>query len=108
MTNAWVLCGRHRAGALACPGASGWDPGERARDVGGPTVVVADDVASIRESYSAALSPAGFRVVGAAAVAQVRELDAAVLVLDVNLPDMTGEQILDRLRQSRPPRTYRC
>lgn len=71
-------------------------------DVGGPSVVVADDVASIRELYSAVLSPVGLRVVGAAkgaaAMAQVRELDVAVLVLDVNLPDMTGKQVMDRLR----------
>lgn len=69
---------------------------------GGPAVVVADDEASIRQLYSAVLGSAGFRVVSAAtgttAVERVREVDAAVLVLDVNLPDMTGEEVLDRLR----------
>lgn len=68
----------------------------------GPAVVVVDDQASIRALYTLVLESAGFRVAsaatGGAAVERVRQVEAAVLVLDANLPDMTGEEVLDRLR----------
>lgn len=67
-----------------------------------PAVVVADDAPSIRALYRRVFELAGFEVAtaetGTAALRLVRQLDAAALVLDGRLADMTGEDVLDRLR----------
>jgi DNA-binding NarL/FixJ family response regulator len=59
------------------------------------TVLVVDDHPSFRASARAVLESEGFDVVGeaadgATALAAIAELDPDVVLLDVQLPDMTG------------------
>ena len=59
------------------------------------TVLVVDDHPSFRASARAVLESEGFDVVGeaadgASALAAVAELEPEVVLLDVQLPDMTG------------------
>ena len=66
------------------------------------TVVIADDHPSFRASARAILEADGFEVVGeadtgAAAIAASRLLGPDVILLDVQLPDMDGFAVLDRL-----------
>ena len=66
------------------------------------TVVIADDHPSFRASARAILEADGFDVVGeadngAAAIAASRLLGPDVILLDVQLPDMDGVAVLDRL-----------
>jgi DNA-binding NarL/FixJ family response regulator len=66
------------------------------------TVVIADDHPSFRASARAILEADGFEVVGeadngAAAIAASRLLGPDVMLLDVQLPDMDGFAVLDRL-----------
>lgn len=67
-----------------------------------PTVLIVDDHPSFRASARAILEAEGFQVVGeaedgAAAIAAVGELHPEVLLLDVQLPDMTGFDVCDAL-----------
>lgn len=60
-----------------------------------PTVLIVDDHPSFRASARALLESEGFEVVGeaedgASAIEAVRRLHPQVLLLDVQLPDMTG------------------
>lgn len=73
------------------------------------TVVIADDHPSFRASARAILEADGFEVVGeadngAAAIAASRLLGPDVILLDVQLPDMDGFAVIDRLdrNSSRP------
>ena len=66
------------------------------------TVVIVDDHPSFRASARAILECEGFDVVGeaedgASALAAVRELRPDVLLLDVQLPDMDGFDVLKLL-----------
>ena len=66
------------------------------------TVVIADDHPSFRASARAILEADGFEVVGeadngAAAIAASRLLGPDVMLLDVQLPDMDGFAVHDRL-----------
>jgi DNA-binding NarL/FixJ family response regulator len=68
------------------------------------TVVIADDHPSFRASARAILEADGFEVVGeaddgAAAIAASRLLGPDVILLDVQLPDMDGFAVLDRLER---------
>lgn len=69
-------------------------------------VLVVDDEADIREIVRRALVPAGLTVVEAAtggeAVSMAREHRVDVVVLDLHLPDMSGLDVLRKLRQKDP------
>jgi DNA-binding NarL/FixJ family response regulator len=67
-----------------------------------PTVLIVDDHPSFRASARAILEAEGFRVIGeavdgAGAIVAAGELHPDVLLLDVQLPDMTGFDVCDAL-----------
>jgi DNA-binding NarL/FixJ family response regulator len=66
------------------------------------TVLIVDDHPSFRASARAMLESEGFEVVGeaedgAAAILAVEELRPDVVVLDIQLPDMTGFDVCETL-----------
>ena len=73
------------------------------------TVLIVDDHADFRDSARAMLEVAGFDVVGeaadgAAALAAVRRLQPAIVLLDIQLPDNDGFRVAERLaREPAPP-----
>jgi len=74
-----------------------------------PTALVVDDHPSFRASARAVLEAAGFDVLGeaasgAAALDAIGQLDPDVVLLDVQLPDMTGFDVCAALGSERPSR----
>ena len=75
-----------------------------------PTVLVVDDHEAFRASAAALLRAEGFTVVGEAAdgrgaIAEVERLRPQVVLLDIQLPDLDGFAVADRLRTlAEPPR----
>ena len=72
------------------------------------TILIVDDSASFRESARSLLEAEGFEVVGeaengVAALRLAKELNPAVVLLDVQLPDFDGFEVADRLRKLDPP-----
>ena len=68
----------------------------------GPTVLIVDDHPSFRSLARALLEAEGFAVVGeaedgATAIAAVEALRPAVVLLDVQLPDLDGFEVAERL-----------
>ena len=68
----------------------------------GPTVLIVDDHADFRSFARALLVAGGFDVVGeaadgAAALTEARQLKPDLVLLDVQLPDMDGFAVCDRL-----------
>jgi DNA-binding response OmpR family regulator len=65
-------------------------------------VLLVDDDARIRRSVGAGLRLEGFEVVpasgGRAALAAVEQIDPAVMLLDMAMPDLDGLEVLKRLR----------
>ena len=71
------------------------------------TVVVVDDHPSFRRCARVLLTEAGFDVVGEAAdgegaIGLVSELDPALVLLDVQLPDIDGFEVAARLLAGHP------
>ena len=70
------------------------------------TVVVIDDASLVRLYYRTTLEKAGFRVAealnGLEALEKLPGLDADLLIVDVNMPQMDGFSFLQALRQSDP------
>jgi DNA-binding NarL/FixJ family response regulator len=69
------------------------------------TVLIVDDHAGFRAAARALLEAAGFDVVGeaadgASALAAVELLRPAIVLLDVQLPDLDGFAVAERLAQS--------
>jgi DNA-binding NarL/FixJ family response regulator len=74
----------------------------------GSTVLIVDDHAAFRESVGALLEAEGFFVVGEAAggaeaVAQVERLRPDVVLLDIQLPDLDGFAVAQRLARAPDP-----
>jgi DNA-binding NarL/FixJ family response regulator len=72
------------------------------------TVLIVDDHARFRESAAALLEAEGLTVIGeaadgASALAQVARLRPDVVVLDVQLPDLDGFEVAERLASSLHP-----
>ena len=73
-------------------------------DVSGkpPLVLLVDDDARIRRTVGAGLRLEGFDVVpasgGRAALAAVEQIEPAVMLLDMAMPDLDGLEVLRRLR----------
>jgi DNA-binding NarL/FixJ family response regulator len=74
-----------------------------------PTVLIVDDHDAFRQSVSALLEAEGFSVVGeaadgAGAIAETERLRPAVVLLDIQLPDIDGFEVAERLATvSDPP-----
>jgi DNA-binding NarL/FixJ family response regulator len=73
-----------------------------------PTVLVVDDHEAFRESVSALLEAEGFAVVGeaadgAAAIAEVERLRPEVVLMDIQLPDLDGFTVAERLAAAPDP-----
>ena len=73
-------------------------------------MLIVDDHDAFRESVGALLEAEGFRVVGeaadgAAAIAEVDRLGPAVVLLDIQLPDMDGFAVAERLARAPDPPT---
>jgi DNA-binding NarL/FixJ family response regulator len=67
-----------------------------------PTVLIVDDHPSFRASARAVLEADGFEIIGeaadgAAALVAVAELAPEVVLLDIQLPDMTGFDVCEGL-----------
>ena len=71
-----------------------------------PTILLVDDDDAFRGVMAMELGRAGFAVTGAAsggeALRAVADTQPQVVLLDLSLPDMTGLQVLDRLRTASP------
>jgi len=72
-----------------------------------PSVLIVDDHAAFRAAARELLEAVGYRVVGeaadgAGALAAVAELEPDVVLLDVQLPDLNGFDVADRLDAGAP------
>jgi len=72
------------------------------------TVLIVDDHPSFRSSARRVLEDAGYDVVGeapdgASALAAAKELRPAVVLLDIQLPDLDGFEVAVRLTGDREP-----
>jgi PAS domain S-box-containing protein len=69
---------------------------------GARTVLLIDDEESARDLTARSLARLGFEVktavTGEQGIAMARQLDPSLILLDINLPDLTGWEVLDRLR----------
>jgi DNA-binding NarL/FixJ family response regulator len=73
-----------------------------------PTVLIVDDHPDFRESASALLEAEGFTVIaeaadGAGAIAAVERFRPQVVLLDVQLPDLDGFAVAERLSAGPDP-----
>ena len=68
-----------------------------------PVVLLVDDDAAIRRTVGEALELEGFKVVpasgGRPALAAVEQIEPAVVLLDLTMPDLDGLEVLKRLRE---------
>jgi DNA-binding response OmpR family regulator len=68
----------------------------------GPVVLLVDDDPAIRRAVAAGLELEGFSVVpasgGRAALEAATRVNPAVVLLDLNMPDLDGLEVLERLR----------
>lgn len=66
-------------------------------------ILIVDDTADFREIFSVKLSAAGYRIETAAngeeGIKKVKELHPDLVLLDIKMPGMGGEQVLAELRK---------
>jgi DNA-binding NtrC family response regulator len=71
-----------------------------------PKILIVDDEKNIRDIFSLLLEDHGYDVEtaesGAAGVEKTRSFGPDVVLLDMNLPDIPGLEVLARLKESRP------
>jgi CheY-like chemotaxis protein len=71
-----------------------------------PRILVVDDDDGLRVLYQMELVQAGYEVVavesGQAALASVSEQPFALIILDIEMPDMSGIEALSQLRRATP------
>jgi putative two-component system response regulator len=74
-------------------------------DIGGKILVVDDD-AEVRESVSSLISAHGFSVISCEnaedALTQLQESRILAVLTDINMPDISGIELLDKIRQAYP------
>ncbi|MDB5572523.1 MAG: ATPase [Hyphomicrobiales bacterium] len=67
-----------------------------------PNILIVEDIPLLAESYAAFLRDEGTHIdiegTGAGALASLERRPASVVVLDVNLPDISGIEVLQRIR----------
>jgi putative two-component system response regulator len=84
---------------------SAGESGLTSTDIGGKILVVDDD-AEVRESVSSLISAHGFSVISCEnaedALAQLQESRIFAVLTDINMPDISGIELLDRIRQAYP------
>ena len=73
-----------------------------------PTVLIVDDHEAFRESVSALLGAEGFAIVGeaadgGAAIAESERLCPDLVLLDIQLPDVDGFTVAERLASTHEP-----
>ena len=77
--------------------------------MGSPLILVVDDEPSVRDLISDALNLAGYSSISAAhgleALTKLRENHIDLMILDINMPNMDGYEVLQRMREqgSRTP-----
>ena len=77
--------------------------------MGSPLILVVDDEPSVRDLIADALNLAGYSSICAAhgleAVTKLRENQIDLMILDINMPNMDGYEVLQRMREqgSRTP-----
>ena len=77
--------------------------------MGSPLILVVDDEPSVRDLIADALNLAGYNSICAAhgleAVTKLRENQIDLMILDINMPNMDGYEVLQRMREqgSRTP-----
>ena len=77
--------------------------------MGSPLILVVDDEPSVRDLISDALTLAGYNSISAAhgleALTKLRENQIDLMILDINMPNMDGYEVLQRMREqgSRTP-----
>lgn len=86
-----------------------WDANRATIELMGRTVLVVDDNAEFRSVARTLLEAGGFSVVGdvgdgESALAAADQLNPDVVVLDVQLPDLSGFAVAERLVAERSPR----
>jgi len=71
-----------------------------------PRVLIVDDEKNIREIFSLLLEDHGYEAAtaasGAEGIAQARLLEPDIVLLDMNLPDIPGLEVLARIKEAHP------
>src|SRR3989344_6139668 len=71
---------------------------------GNPSILIIDDNPDFREIVSAKLKAAGFEVAtadgGESGMAKALEISPDLILLDIEMPNMTGPQVLKKMKEN--------